>query len=150
MVLFLQPVQDYMINCQAPLGRCWMIERSEETHCVCVCVCIDDLNLPGLCCRCSSRPPPWRCPWAWAPPCPWACSTSPRPTSSSATRSRTSRRGSAASKLWCRRLPCPRTCPRSPTIKPTGSPRSFRTDPSEGVLFSCQRPNWDGLKWTAL
>lgn len=77
--------------------------------------------------RCSSRPPPWRCPWAWAPPSRWACSTSPRSTSSSSTRSRTSRRGSAASRPWCRRPPSPPTCRRNLMTNRTESPRLCRT-----------------------
>lgn len=89
------------------------------------------LTCPVSCCRCSSKPPPWRCPWAWAPLCPLACSTSPRYMSSSSTQSRMSRSESAASKLWCRRPPCPRTCPRSPMTNKTESPRLSRTDHSE-------------------
>lgn len=96
-------------------------------------MCLDrGLHNPTLFwCRCSSRPPPWRCPWAWVPLCPWACFTSPRCTWSSSTQSRTSRRGSAASRRWLRRPPCPRASPRSPTTNRTESPRWSQTGLSD-------------------
>lgn len=122
--------------------------QSMRWHRLCVC----GIFLTSLvCCRCSSRPPLWRCPWAWAPPCPWECSTSPKSTSSSFTRSRTSRRGSVASKPWCRRQPCPEPCPRNPTTNRTESPKSSRTDRSKsGAMFLTSTRHKPTLRWLTM
>lgn len=124
------PVDAYGIT--RDCDRCWVATGAFFGRCRCGA----NIASPQICLtcprsRCSSRPPPWRCPWAWAPPSRWACSTSPRSTSSSSTRSRTSRRGSAASRPWCRRPPSPRTCRRNLMTNRTESPRLCRTGLSE-------------------
>ena len=85
------------------------------SHPVC-CVC------SVVCCRCTSRPPRWPSPWAWAPPCPWASSTCPRCTWCCCTRSRTCPSARAASRRWWPPPPCPTSSTPKPACGPTARP----------------------------
>lgn len=147
-----------IFNCRAMMSRNLRNELQcinsllRNGLCVCLCVSVSDGIVLNCCvfCRCSSRPPPWQCPWAWVPLCPSACFTSLRSMLLSFIRSRTSRRESAASKPLCRRPPCPHTYPRSPTTNRMESPRLSQTDHSEinktGIVFSILSPCWDGRR----